>query len=210
MKPIKLISDFRDYYDHHFCSSFHTDVIEYRRMSREGLKRSDMFEFFKSLGLKTPRYGLVKELPEVEAFVIYIDEQAHSGDGKVLVHNRFANIKYYNYFASEFVFGTCSISYRYLCIGKKSFWLKYTSNDLWRSNCGYVEISLLSEEEIPKNININITEYPLYAIDFIYNNKEILAIDFNIAPEIKGTGVDKFLNAKDIYKEIEEHYALRN
>ncbi len=44
---------------------------------------------------------------------------------------------------------------------------------------------------------------PLWAADFVYG-REAYAVDFNIAPGIRGSGVEKILSSTDCYKAIEQ------
>ena len=43
---------------------------------------------------------------------------------------------------------------------------------------------------------------PLFAIDFVVG-QELYAIDFNVAPGIRGSGVEKLLTAKEVVESIE-------
>lgn len=202
MKKLKIAvkSDFIDYYDYAFDSIYDADYI-LKRYSRSGMNRIEMFDFLKSVGLKIPKVGTCSELTtDCSRVVVYLDVNAHRGEGKILLSANDAKELYPHHFASEYIPLNYGISYRLISIGKRSWMLRYSSND-WRSNCGEVKIELLKEVE--NNLSIN---RPLYAIDFVGNIEDPIAIDFNIAPQVKGTGLGRILKPKDVYQLMIEWY----
>lgn len=216
---LQLKTDFHDYYDHWFDREGQI----FKRMSHSGISRREMFEFFEQIGLKTPPHGTPEQIfntlseqdKEVEELfqkqdmnffhtVVYLDETAHRGEGKLLIPLTKAMRKYPNVFCS-FYYPTLlvgSTSLRYLQIGDKIFWLRYTSDD-WRSNYGNVNIEVLSQEKDGFHPKIDL---PVFAIDFIRGHDFMWAIDFNIAPGIKGTGVEDILSAKEATAAIKRWY----
>jgi hypothetical protein len=212
---IKLKSDFHDYYDHWFDDS--SSSTTFTRLSTNGMSRPEMFNFFTHYNIPTPKYGLVKNLTNCYNVVVYEDLYLHRGEGKLKLAYHHAMEKYSDYFASKYlppdntVFQgidsiNIGISYRYLSVGNKNFWLKYTSLDNWKSNWGDVVIEILHDMEDGGNYYF---ELPLYAIDFIKHKDILYAIDFNISPQIKGTGLEFILPAKEVADGIRE-YEKRN
>lgn len=223
---IQLKSDFQDYYDHHFAGSWQNSETAFLRFSNDGLSRPDMFALFQEYGIKTPNFGFVKELvPSLKAalsvsgrehfedyleVVVYFDNYAHRGEQKIRVTYNEALTKYPEHFCVEYVPVQPSgkgFSFRYLRIGLRQFWLQYASPDDWRSNCGAVQIDVLCEE---KRINdpmdiLFLREYPLVAVDFIPYQNHILAIDINTAPGLQKTGIEDYMEAKDVFEEIKSY-----
>jgi hypothetical protein len=210
---IRLISDFLDYYDHWF--DVYDASIVFERMSRGGMSRPEMLSFLKSLGLKVPFFGRVKDvykymlrkyedIPYVDSIlsvVVHLDERAHCGEGKVQIPLCEAMEKYPDCFAVEYIPAQPSglgLSWRYLQIGNKIFWLEFASRNDWRSNCGQVDIKVLSREQDGYHERI---KYPLFAVDFIPADN-LYAVDFNIAPQIRGTGVEELLPAREAAEAI--------
>ncbi|WP_424660473.1 hypothetical protein [Desulfofundulus sp.] len=206
---VRLVSDFHDYYDHWFdgCSA----ELVFERLSTGGMSRPQMLAYLRSLGLQVPFFGRVRdvyrytlrgyeEIPRSDtifAMVVHLDERAHRGEGKVMLSLRDALEKYPDHFAVQYIPALPSglgLTWRYLQVGDKVFWLEYFSRDDWRSNCGDVEIRVLSRERDGYNSRVR---YPLYAVDFIPAAGKLYAVDFNIAPQIKGTGVEEFLPARE-------------
>ncbi len=215
---VQLKSDFNDYYDH--C--FDLEGILFERYSRQGRGRRAALEFLSAIGVKTPPYGTPQEvrnqtdprLLERElllqqdskyllSVVVYLDENAHRGEGKVLMPLYQALVKYPHYLCSLFIppLPGKSISRRYLQVGRKAFWLRYTSRDDWRSNCGNVEIEMIKQEEDAYHPQIH---YPLFSIDYIANTEELLAVDLNVSPQLKGTGIEEILSGQEVVHLIRE------
>lgn len=221
---IRINSDFRDYYDHAFCGSYEKPDVTFERNSTGGISRSAMFAALESAGLLTPRHGLVRDLiPGLrtgasnlpQAFVedlqvvVHLDEQAHAGEGKVLLRLAEAETKHPDAFAAEYlptVAGSGSISYRHLRVGSRMFWLRYTSQDDWRSNCGDVQIEFLCEagRVTPKVSFFDLS--PVVAVDFILIGRKMYAIDLNVAPGLRDTGIEKILRPSDVLQEVDSWF----
>ncbi|MBF7084413.1 hypothetical protein IT084_15780 [Desulfallas sp. Bu1-1] len=216
LPKIKLVSDFWDYYDHWFDGSDAEIVFE--RRSTGGMDRLQMLEYLKSLGLRVPAFGRVRDLydrerqvwqgyVDITSVVVYLDERAHRGEGKVLLSLRDAMEQYPDHLATEYIPALPSghgLTWRYLQVGDKIFWLKCTSHSDWRSNCGDVEIKVLSREKDSYNDKIR---HPLYAVDFVPAGNRLYAVDFNVAPGIKGTGVEELLPPREAAEAIKKAIA---
>lgn len=216
MKKVGLVSDFRDYYDHWF-DTFNVELV-FERMSSGGMARREMLEYLQSLGLQVPAFGRVCDVrdrlrqkydfPDFDRIVdvvVYLDETAHRGEGKIKVLLRDAIDQYPNHLAVEHIPALPSglgLSWRYLQVGDKVFWLEYASRNDWRSNCGEVDIRVLARERDGYHGRIG---HPLFAVDFVPGNV-LCAIDFNIAPGIKGTGVEKILPARQAADAIKKAF----
>ncbi|MBP1308853.1 hypothetical protein JOD82_001873 [Paenibacillus sp. 1182] len=75
---MRLISNFLDYYDHHF--DLHGEV--FRRMTNGGMNRQKMLEFLKVQGLTVPIFGWVREM---------VNEDTLTNDTYVVVHTDIAS-----------------------------------------------------------------------------------------------------------------------
>lgn len=224
---ILLKSDFRDYYDHWFTGSWEKPCHAFNRNTTDGMDRPAMLTFMGEIGLVVPLHGLVKDLyplliaknaagdpitiemysKSIQDVVVYTDIHAHAGNGKIRVSLYDAMRLYPDHYASEYIPALptgLGQSLRYLRIGTRQFWLRYTSHDDWRSNCGDVSIEVLCEEKprLPGTFKDKIP-HPLYAVDFIMG-KALYAIDFNIAPGLKGSGIEHFIKSHEVYNEISQ------
>lgn len=208
---MRLVSNFIDYYDHHF--DLHGDI--FRRMSNEGMNRKEMLEFLSKQNLITPPFGIVNQMKnhaliENEAYVVvHTDITSHRGENKLLMRFNEALEQYPESFMVMYVSSFTGVSWRYLRVGDRSYILRYESED-WRSNWDTKQIVV--EREDASDIHISI-EAPLYAIDFVKNIKPdgspvMVAIDYNIAPQIRGTGVEELLTAIDAADAIKNKLAI--
>ena len=99
MYKIKLNSDFRDWYDCLFYSKYEPDcdveLIRIANNPRFSIPKSKQFQLLKNdLKLLTSPFGFCKEFASIypfaqnEKLVVYLDELAHRGEGKVLLKGR--------------------------------------------------------------------------------------------------------------------------
>ena len=146
------------------------------------------------------KLGLQHHFNEV---VIYTDEMAHRGEGKIIEYVENAIITHPDYYASVLLSDTSSIyptsiSYRNLYIGNQMFKLTYQSlTDDWRSNCGYVNVTYEGKDKVSlaftEKEGTHITT-PIFAFDYIKvkvgtsqypeGGAENFYLDFNEAPGI--------------------------
>ncbi|WCF11664.1 hypothetical protein NDS46_30420 (plasmid) [Paenibacillus thiaminolyticus] len=206
---LKLVSNFIDYYDHYF--DLQGDVL--RRLSNEGMNRVEMLQFLQQKNLTVPLHGIVKNLQnhsliERDTYVIvHTDIHSHRGENKHLLLYRDALERYPDELMVLYVSSFQGCSWRYLKIGSRSFILHYQSKD-WRSNWDTEKITI--EDENASLINIDVNE-PLFAIDFVKNINEngeavMMAIDYNIAPQLKGTGIENILAPAEVANLIKESW----
>src|SRR5574338_581827 len=85
------------------------------------------------------------------------------------------------------------LSWRMLQIGPYRFWIEYQSRNDWRSNCGDCACTLIGAEK-DAGLYPGLEAYKLFAVDFVLG-QHLYAIDFNIAPGVRGTGVEAFLTS---------------
>ena len=219
-------TDFRDYYDHHFLGRWQNSLLVFERLTSGGMPRTQMLPFLESQGLRVPRYGICKKLVprlksdffpksnlaanfgDIACVVVYTDESAHCGEGKIIQTWNQAERNYPNSFATEFITvlqNNMGYSLRYLRVGVRQFWLSYSSANDWRSNCGDVTIELLCEEKkCRKELPAGKWTAPLFAIDFLPVGSLLYAVDYNIAPGLMGSGLERIMSAHDVYDEISQ------
>lgn len=211
---LKLVSDFRDYYDHYFDR----DGFELRRVTTEGPSRSEMFKLFDAHRIHTPRHGLVKDMPtDTKWMVVYLDESLHRGEGKLLMPAAEAREKHPDTFCTEYLafpknepylsyknqyFGS---SWRELIVGNMRFWLHYINCDDWRSNVGDDIRIECDTEKVDKRPKKDLG-YPLYAIDYVFDDTkgDFAAVDLNIAPGIGGTPIEGMMSGEQLVKSLKD------
>lgn len=222
-----LRSDFDDFYDHWFCPSHEDPDRVFDRMSRTTMRKRDQFELLEKLEFNTPRHGIVRDWVLTYSFsnfdsacvVVYTDELAHAGEGKILVSPQLAVKQYPDHYASFYIKTTSdgidgvngtAESYRLLQIGSRNFYLRYRSEGSWQSNSGNdVQIELMERQhiwEFGEREGSLLKGKPLFAIDFVkpLDANLSLAIDFNTAPGLKNTGIEETVTSWQIYTWIEQ------
>lgn len=82
------------------------------------------------------------------------------------------------------------------------FWIEYVSYGDWRSNVGEGEVFVTGCEMDCKARPF--PEIPFFAIDYVVG-KELYAIDLNVAPGVRGSGVEKYLDGADFCAVLEKY-----
>lgn len=221
---MRIRSDYHDFYDHCFDVNFSDSDIFYRYAKTQKLRRTDHDELAE-VGFRVPPRGKVSALcmageptSRPKQLVVYTDESAHRGDGKVLADASFAFEAYPDHYSTIYLPQRYPVSYRLLLVGKLAFWLRYQSrDDIWRSNVGEVAVT-----EPPKGPPGTVDDtidlvtaalrlgHPLLAVDFVEWRELLWAIDLNTAPQIKGTPIEKKLSPMGVYGALMERVeALR-
>lgn len=214
MIKIKLNSDYIESYDHMFDVGG-TDYT-WNRWST-GMARREALLKLQNMGLRVPYYDTVMNMDDLIGYnpriVVYTDPVAHRGEGKEFP--RLSTATLYNYHANLAMLfvpqeGRLKISYRYLRVGTTKMWLKYSSDDAWRSNCGNVEIT---EYHRPSLMQITNTDFndpedcPALAIDFVASKGgKWWAIDLNTSPGIDHTPFTDKYSAPEIVTSIKEWF----
>lgn len=213
---IKLKSDFRDFYDYAF--HIHGNKTFDRIANDRSMSKSDQFEIFNKLTLKTPLIGTPQQLLDqglglIDLVVVYLDDRAHCGEGKHFTELEDVLVNHPNTLCSQWINTTGlfdeSISYRLLQIGYRAWLLRYMGMGGWMSNHCY-DTNIYVESEIEPIINPILEKYPLFAIDFVNPVNAITpeytedlydcyAIDFNSAPGMRHTGMDEIITATEVY-----------
>jgi hypothetical protein len=203
---VKLKTDYLDYYDHWFdLKGFEFDR---RSLPPAGYSKSEQFNILKQMGYLIPHFGLVEPDSTIdhEYVVIYEDEFLHAGNGKKLITCNEAN-KHKGLLYSEFIYTTAnplkeSRSEKIIWIGDIAFKLKISCHGDWKTNAQGVEKDI----EVTDFWFTNNNFAALYAIDFAieYETNLRYAIDLNMAPGLRGTGIKDFLTGKEVVNLIKD------
>lgn len=207
---LKLETDFFDYYDHYFCSSAVKPDYTVRRIAHgRTMPKWEQFRIMREAGLNVPLNGFAYDLnwDKTHPVVLYSDPYLHQGDGKELTN--FGVVKPDQFVADYIQSRSGAATIRFLCVGMLNTFLTYKSlTDDWRSNVGEVLIEHRGEDwlaNLPSAV-YNLP-YPIYAIDFVHSiGGNLWAVDFNTAPQVKGTGIEDEITPKQLYRFIEDWY----
>lgn len=203
---MKLIlkTDFVDYYDNHFDHLSQPEPhLVFNRLTRNNFSRKDLFNLLEEMNEPVIPHGNAKKLSEkfwsANKFVVYTDEYAHSGQGKLLI-DRSQIPQYSDTFASLYMPEKPSLSLKKIVIGDRIFWAKYQSSHDWKSNVGdYVELY-----EPYEGLRINNKLFPIYTIDYVIGANYWWAVDLNTAPELGKLKLN--ISPEEIHQEIKNWY----
>jgi len=205
-----LNSPFTDYYDWWFDKE--GDYVFNR--PNESLSKTKQFELLNKAGFTTPKYGSVLDLCATNIdtkLVVYLDEFKHRGEGKLLLTGRDAVAKgLTSNLAAEYKDCWVSTSLRRIYVGHSLYIeLEYKSKDLWRSNCGDVEIRILKYAFSPYAYS-SIINFPLFAIDYVRSSGIYYAIDLNTSPGLIGTGIEDVFTSRYLVDLIKKDVILNS
>lgn len=196
---IYLRSDFSDYYDHHFEQRMGwPGEVCFERFTTAGDRRNEMWTRLAKMGFAVPMWGPLSKLSEsmepASMVVVHTDPRAHRGEGKELLTLGMACRRYPGVMLAQRFVGTGGKSVRWLFIGGRCWELVYTSND-WRSNYGDVKVNVVGETSVEVGHNCP----PLCAVDLVEGDADALyAVDYNIAPGLRGTGMEDVLKPAEV------------
>lgn len=213
MRPVVLESNFTDYYDEYFDSPSSVSPLKFSRFTNQGMKRSEILEFLSRNGFSVPRYGKVKQvgkwaphMRDSQLVVVYLDEESHRGENKLLMPIGEALTKHPDCLAAEFLGARTDSSrgLRLVQVGMKYFWLELESASDWRSSSGNVKTSI-KKHGCGQQTRLY---YPLFAIDFvpvtISGNEVRYAVDFSSAPLVGEHGIPGLLPPEVAAQEIKQ------
>jgi hypothetical protein len=220
---VNLISDFKDFYDYAFDRE--SDRTFYRNAGDRSMPKMDQFRLLLTQGFKVPFVGtpdeLIGSLGPSDLVVVYEDDRAHCGEGKILTEIDIAFHDYWDYPCSQWINSTGEYdraqSYRLLQVGDRAWLLRYEGTGGWMSNhCDNTDIFIEGEIEALPNFG-----YPLFAIDFVNkvndpapetleDLKRLFAIDFNSAPGMRWTGMNDILQAAEVVQLIRSALPQKN
>lgn len=219
MRPkVELNSDFHESYDHEFDKG-ETDFI-WHRLSVDTSRKAAL-DVLRQMGLHVPYYDRIENMYALlgafsPLIVVYTDPFAHRGEGKELTHISLEALQnHHNKTAMLYVKqpgpagkGTM-VSYRYLRMGTRKMWLRYESkDDVWRSNCGDVEITEISRPPTMQSAFHGESEpHPAVAIDFVSSiGGRWFTIDYNMSPGIDHTPFTEKYSATEIVDSVKEWF----
>jgi hypothetical protein len=220
---IGLETDFYDYYDYWFPARYEEvdSLLDRRARAYRGIDKIQQFWIMEQEGLRTPHHGVVRDMYEngfdkTGLYVVYLDPLAHQGEGKVLESLQGAYDWHKDSYASRWVRSVDvlgrSRSMRILGVGRKRYTLYYTGIEReWRSNVGDgVEIywNRYDNKWVERlGLERGFDDYPLWAVDFVQNDwGDWVAVDFNTAPQIRGTGIEDVVEPYQMYRDIVQWY----
>ena len=191
---MRLITDFRDYYDHAFDT---TGVGLLRRMT-DGPTRFEALTWLKQL-YGTPKFAYAWNLSfDAGDEVVVHFKEGHAGEGKLRARFRDALVAAPDAVVVQYHPESRGRSVRLLVIGEHVYWLEYRAF-AWRSNDDPVITTCAPVVDYDPELS---RWYPLYAVDFIETRDGWKAIDLNVSPGLRHTPVRDILSPTEVVDAI--------
>lgn len=166
------------------------------------LTRRAMFAWLKEQGIQTVPNdtveNLLKKYDPAHGVVVYIDEQAQRGNGKVWVSAKQAQELYANYWCSLFI-PPSGRTIRHFQFGDRAFTIPFYSSTDWRSNRG--ASTSYAVEGSRWSLFPKIVEYPYFAVDFIPGTD--MATDFQFVPGLDNDRLENWMQPREMYQALQ-------
>lgn len=201
MLPIKLESDFKDYYDHLLNGP--SPVIIYPRNISGGKTRGEQFELLHQMGVPTIALGAVRSIVTPGRVVVYTDTRAHHGEGKVLLSLGQAKLIHPNALCSVYYEDTDYWTFKIVQVGLR----RYQFN--LKGKLPLQEGEVVSVQRLPDS-----SEYPylspIYSIDYIctagISGPVVLATDLNLVQPLDYLGFENLMTPEEVVTEVDNTF----
>ena len=203
MSRICIQSDFNDYYD---ILSDDKSALVYKRYMCDCKQRGTDLKYLRSIGIKTIELKQVSQFSSLDGnIVVYTDPKGHNGNGKKIMNVNEAMLNYSNCLASKYYETEDNFTIKYLQIGKRRFTLCFKKIDKLSLSPGILVDIKESSNEYNRLIGL-----PIFSIDYISNNNEMIATDFNEVQNLSSIGMQNYISPDNIMTEILESLAIYN
>jgi hypothetical protein len=183
-----------------FLRMYHTPYLDARNVPRR-----DMFKSLESLGVETVPNGIVEELlarhDPAFGVVVYTDELAHMGNGKLWLSAKQALREYPKAWASLFI-PPAGQAIRHFQFGSRSFTMPFQTFDDWRCQKGESTYSYCVPGSRYEHLFPEVFPYPYFAIDFIPGTD--MATDFQLVPGMTGDRLENWMTPREMYRALQE------
>ena len=195
MTGLCIKSDFTDYYDN--LSDSGASIV-YNRFYSECHQRGAALNLLRNYGIKTIDIKPVSSFLSSEGkIVVYTNPKLHSGMGKRIMTVDEALQSYENCPASKY-HDECEQFIKMLQVGKHRFMLTYKRND----SSSLTDNTLINFVKMSSDYN-RIIGLPIFSIDYICYNNEMVATDFNEVENIsKYSDVKNTLTPEQVVSEV--------
>lgn len=158
---------------------------------RDTVPRRDRLRELAFAGYRIPRCGMFADMARLGVpLVVYTDELAHCGEGKVLWKPGHAFEWPMSVFCSEYVpdigsTDTVAVTYRELWVGNWRTTLRYASDSSWMSNVDG-DFRVEDESVLLVRKQRQLMPYPMFSVDYTqvgeFGDTEFFHFDLNVCP----------------------------
>jgi hypothetical protein len=197
MSGLCIKSDFTDYYD-----TLHNEdsAITYNRFISNSMQRGSALKYLRSLGIKTVDIKPVNQYFSTDGtIVVYTNPKGHNGTGKKILTVDEAQLYYGNCVASQYIESKDNLTIKFVQVGKRRFTLCFRKESPVSLDIGTLVDIKESSQEYNRLIGL-----PIFSIDYISSNNEMVATDFNEVQSLKQIGLDSCIGADSIIDEVRD------
>ena len=194
---IKIESDFKDYYD---VASTDSNYVGVYARYMTGESRGKSLRWLREQGIKTVELRAAREYDDtVRELVVYTNPNLHDSLGKQVVTLSEARTLYANHLASPFYAEANGETLKFLQLGTRRFRLRLKSE----KSKSLLEGTVLDMVELESVLNYSVMQ-PIFSIDYIFNGKEMIAVDLNRVQRLDKLGLEHMINPAGIISEIKK------
>lgn len=183
-----------------FLRMYHTPYL-----NANDVPRREMFARLEASGIQTVPNGIVSELLKKQdppaGLVIYLDEKAHRGEGKIWVSAKEAQERYADCWASVFI-PPAGQAVRHFQFGSRAFTMPFQSFDDWRCQKGETTRSWCVPGSRWEHLFPDVIPHPYFALDFIPGTD--MATDFQFVPGTTDDRLDNWMRPREMYRALQE------
>lgn len=209
---LQLRSNVKQDYD--YCFSRRAPLVFLRmyhtpHLNAQDVERRAMFAKLEANGIETVPNGIVSELlGRVDppcGLVVYLDERAHRGEGKVWLSCEEALRLHPEKWASVFI-PPAGRAIRHFQFGSRAFTMPFQSVDDWRCNRGKTSSSYCVPGSRWEHLFPEVIPHPYFAIDFVPGTD--MATDFQFVPGTTDDRLDNWMRPRQMYQALQEGAAI--
>lgn len=207
--PLQLKSNILHPYDYCFSRSapwFFLRMYHTIQLKEHDFLRREIFQNLEKMGIETVPNGTVEQVLQkidpAHGLIVYTDERAHRGEGKLWVSAKEAQEKYPQHWCSVCV-PPLGQSIRHFQFGDLAFTMPFYSKDDWRSNRGQSVSYCIPGSRwnmFPK------IPFPYFALDFIPGTD--MVTDFQLVPGIENDRLDNWMRPRQMYQALQRAAAV--
>lgn len=202
-RGIHIVTDFSDYYDS--LSDRNDPILTYKRNYNDSMPRDKALKFIRNLGIKTVELGTPRQfLGKHKKVVVYKDPNKHRFEEKEILEINHANSIYDNYLASPYYAENQGVTIKYLQVGTKRFRIAFK-----KDVDEILEGEITSIQNLEDGLNFHIQK-PIFSLDYIYNGKEMVCVDYNEVQELSSIKIYNILTPEQVMEEIKKSMLAYN
>ena len=194
---LKIVSDFKDYYD--YLSNDKDPLMIYERRYESSMSRGAAIKHIKELGIPVIELGMPRQFKLLhDKVVIYTDVKAHESKGKRIVDIDPAVDMYSTNLCSPLYTDGNGVTVKFLQIGELRYRITFQNKNF---NTEISEGEIVDIVRLESGLNYSIQE-PIFSLDYIQSGNNMLCMDFNQVQKLESLSFQNILASEVIVEQI--------